>query len=176
MRFSVPASSLGVIPGRFPFAGDDMRVNGMTRYTEQCSGDDSSPSSPGEGLAPLDDTDRNVPRFRPCGRLVVLRAANQNQLIAGGNHTIIPSADCRRYSGGTMIWVIPFTPTGYTSNVAGGRLPPLRVRPLWQRLVETAQYSVRGVKSQGRGAPGFWCYSAFASAMILAWLALGTSS
>ena len=31
-------------------------------------------------------------------RMVVLRAANQKQLIAGGNHTIIPSADCRRYT------------------------------------------------------------------------------
>ena len=36
------------------------------------------------------------------------------------------AADCRRYSGDTMIWVVPFTPTGYTSNVAGGRLPPLQ--------------------------------------------------
>ena len=29
----------------------------------------------------------------------------------------------RRYSGCTMYRVIPFNPTGYTSNVAGGRLP-----------------------------------------------------
>ena len=50
-------------------------------------------------------TNVNVPRFRPCGRM---------------------AADCRRYSGGTMFWVVPFTPTDYTSNVAGGRLPPLR--------------------------------------------------
>ena len=33
------------------------------------------------------------------------------------------AADCRRYSGGTIFRVIPFNPTGYTSNVAGGRLP-----------------------------------------------------
>ena len=38
----------------------------VQRYT-QCSGDDSSPSSPGEGLAPLDVTNTNVPRFRPSG-------------------------------------------------------------------------------------------------------------
>ena len=25
-----------------------------------------------------------------------------------------------------MFWVVPFTPTDYTSNVAGGRLPPLQ--------------------------------------------------
>ena len=31
------------------------------------------------------------------------------------------AADCRRYSGGTIFGVIPFIPTGYTSNVAGGR-------------------------------------------------------
>ena len=36
------------------------------------------------------------------------------------------AADCRRYTGGTMFRVVPFTGTGYTSNVAGGRLPPLR--------------------------------------------------
>ena len=57
----------------------------------------------------------------PPGRVVVLRAANQNIMIAGGNHTIIPSADCRRYSGGTIFWVVPFTRTGCTSNVAGGK-------------------------------------------------------
>ena len=66
----------------------------------------------------FDCTNVNVPRFRPCGRVVVLRAANQNSLIAGGNHTIISSADCRRYSGCTIFWVISFTPTGYTSNGA----------------------------------------------------------
>ena len=123
-----------------------VRVNGTTPYTEQCSGDDSSPSSPGEGLAPWDAMDTNVQRvaLRPmaagCRRytryvsgklnvaamihrhsspgeglvpwdamdtnvqrvalrpMVVLRAANQNLLIARGNHTIIPSAGCRRYS------------------------------------------------------------------------------
>ena len=35
------------------------------------------------------------------------------------------AADCRRYRGCTVYWVIPFTPTGSTPNVAGGRLPPL---------------------------------------------------
>ena len=54
-----------------------VRLNGMTQYTEQCSGDDSSPSSPGEGLAPWDATDTNVQR-------VALRPM---------------AADCRRYSG-----------------------------------------------------------------------------
>ncbi len=76
---------------------------GCRRYTRyvngkpQCSGDDSSPLQPRQGLAPLDVTDTNVQRvaLRP---MVVLRAANQNLLIAGGNHTIIPSADCRRYT------------------------------------------------------------------------------
>ena len=47
-------------------------------------------------------TNVNVPRFRPCGRM---------------------AADCRRYSGGTTFRVLPFNPTGYTSHVAGGRLP-----------------------------------------------------
>ena len=65
----------------------------------------------------------------------------------------------RRYSGGTMFWVIPFTPTGYTSNVAGGKVAaptgpskgiPFvdtaqaskrggRHRPLWYRIVDTAR-------------------------------------
>ena len=45
--------------------------------TCKCSGDDSSPSSPGEGLAPWDATDTNVQR-------VALRPM---------------AADCRRYSG-----------------------------------------------------------------------------
>ena len=68
--------------------------------------------------------------FNPtgCNRyvvMVVLRAANQNQLIAGGNHTLITSMNHRHYSGCTMSRVIPFNRTGYTSNVAGGRLPPL---------------------------------------------------
>ncbi len=65
----------------------------------------------------------------------------------------------RRYSGGTMFWVIPFTPTGCTSNVAGGKVAaptgpskgiPFvdtaqaskrggRHRPLWYRIVDTAR-------------------------------------
>ena len=55
------------------------------------------------------------------------------------------AADCRRYSGYTMIGVIPFTPTGYTSHVAGGRLPPLRHRPLDYHLIDMAQASKRGM-------------------------------
>ena len=46
-------------------------------YGTKCSGDDSSPSSPGEGLAPLDATDTNIQR-------VALRPM---------------AADCRRYRG-----------------------------------------------------------------------------
>ena len=72
-----------------------VRLNGTTRYTEQCSGDDSSPR---QGLAPLDVTNTNVQRLRPGGRM---------------------AAGCRRYSGYTIMRVVPFTPTGYTSNVAG---------------------------------------------------------
>ena len=34
--------------------------------------------------------------------MVVLRAANQNLLIAGGNHTLIPSMNHRRYIGCTI--------------------------------------------------------------------------
>ena len=54
------------------------------------------PAPPGAGN--VDVTNTNVQRvaLRP---MVVLRAANQNLLIAGGNHTIIPSAGCRRYTG-----------------------------------------------------------------------------
>ena len=33
----------------------------------------------------------------------------------------------RRGSFCTMYWAVPFTRTGYTSNVAGGRLPPLHL-------------------------------------------------
>ena len=36
-------------------------------YGTQCSGDDSSPLQLRLGLAPLDDTNTNVPRFRPSG-------------------------------------------------------------------------------------------------------------
>ncbi len=32
------------------------------------------------------------------------------------------AADCRRYRGCTMFLAVPFTPTGYTSNVAGGKV------------------------------------------------------
>ena len=47
-------------------------------------------------------TYRGVVPFCPHGLysercMVVLRAANQNLLIAGGNHTLIPSMDHRRY-------------------------------------------------------------------------------
>ena len=58
--------------------------------------------------------------------MVVLRAANQNLLIAGGNHTLIPSMNHRRYIGCTIYCVIPFNHTGCIRDVAGGRLPPLR--------------------------------------------------
>ena len=34
----------------------------------------------------------------------------------------------RRYIGCTVYWVVPFIHTGYICNVAGGRLPPLRLR------------------------------------------------
>ena len=142
-----------------------MPVNGKTPYTEQCSGDDSSPLQPRRGAGPVSNITRLVERYHPiqrqtflrwtiqiqmyhgsgpAGRVVVLRAANQNSLIAGGNHTIISSVDCRRYSGCTMYRVIPFTPTGCTSNVAGGRLPPLQARPRECRFVDTAQASKRG--------------------------------
>ena len=40
--------------------------------------------------------------------------------------------------------VIPFTRTGCFCHVAGGRLPPLRHRPLDYRLIDTAQASKRG--------------------------------
>ena len=43
----------------------------------------------------------------------------------------------RRYSGCTMYRVIPFNPTGYMSNVAGGRLPPLRQCTTFFPLFET---------------------------------------
>ena len=133
-----------------------VRVNGTTSYTEQCSGDDSSPLQPRRGAGPVSNITRLVERYHPiqrqtflrwtiqiqmyhgsgpAGRVVVLRAANQKSLIAGGNHTIISSVDCRRYSGCTMYRVIPFTPTGCTSNVAGGRLPPLQARPRGYRLL-----------------------------------------
>ena len=81
--------------------GTTFRVVPFTPYTEQCSGVDPTPSSPGEGLAPWDTTDTNIQR-------VALRPM---------------AADCRRYSGGTTFRVVPFNPTGYTSHVAGGRLP-----------------------------------------------------
>ena len=117
-------------------------LNGTTRYTEPnvAALTQRHPAPPGAG--PVANITRLVERYHPiqqqtflrwtiqiqmyhgsgpAGRLVVLRAANQTLLIAGGNHTIIPSADCRRYSGGTIFWAIPFTHTGYTSNVADGR-------------------------------------------------------
>ena len=53
--------------------------------------------------------------------MVVLRAANQNLLIAGGNHTLIPSMNHRRYIGYTVYGAIPSTRTGCKCHVAGGR-------------------------------------------------------
>ena len=52
-------------PGRM--AADCRRYTRYVQRYTQCSGDDSSPSSPAEGLAPLDVTNTNVPRFRPSG-------------------------------------------------------------------------------------------------------------
>ena len=51
--------------------------------------------------------------------MVVLRAANQNLLIAGGNHTLIPSMNHRRYIGCTVYWVVLFIHTGDIRNVPG---------------------------------------------------------
>ena len=86
-------------------------------------------SSPGQGLAPWDVTDTNVQR-------VALRPM---------------AADCRRYSGGTIFRVIPFTPTGSTSNVAGGRLPPLRYICYKYRVFNVSIHVLRFGKCEKRG-------------------------
>ena len=119
-------------------------------YGTQCSGDDSSPLQPRQGLAPLDGTDTNVPRFRPYGRLAAdcrryTRYVQRYTQCSGVDPTPLqprrgagPVGQCgykrttapalwagwRQIAaatvGGTIFWVIPFIPTGYTSNVAGG--------------------------------------------------------
>ena len=121
----------------------------VQRYT-QCSGVDPTPSSPGEGLAPWDNADTNVPRFRPCGRMAAdcrryTRYVQRYTQCSGVDPTPLqprrgagPVGQCgykrttapalwagwRQIAaatvGGTIFWVIPFIPTGYTSNVAGG--------------------------------------------------------
>ena len=139
-----------------------MGLNGITRYTEQCSGDDSSPLQPRRGAGNVANAtcagERNHPptchseRSRgifPCGNfyLVVisyptwwipplrLRYGRNDRRFWFGcykcKRTTIPAlrAGWRQIAaatmGGTTFRVIPFTSTGYTSNVAGGRLPPL---------------------------------------------------
>ena len=65
-----------------------------------------------------------------------LRWSMQIQTYHGSGPTGRVAADCRRYTGGTMFRVVPFTLTGYTSNVAGGRLPPLRQRTTFLHFLE----------------------------------------
>ena len=71
-----------------------------------------------KNVFPFAITNKNVPRFRPYGPV-------------GGR---LPPLQW----GGTIIRVVPFTRTGYTSKVAGGRLPPLRYicseLPYFQRV------------------------------------------
>ena len=95
---NLPPATLGIQP---------VGLNGTTRYMEQCSGIDQRHPAPARGW---------------------LRWMLRIQTYHGSGPTGRLAADCRRYSGDTVFRVIPFTPTGYTSNVAGGRLPPLRQR------------------------------------------------
>ena len=55
---------------------------------------------------------------------VVLRAANQNLLIAGGNHTIIPSATCRPPREMFNLWGQMVPPETWYPHCSGGNLPP----------------------------------------------------
>ena len=104
-----------------------------TRYVQQytqCSGVDPTPSSPGEGLEPLVDTNTNVPRFRPSGP---------------GSGRLPP------LQGVYHIWGVPFNGTGYTSNVAGGRLPPLRYICYKYRVFNVSIHVLRFGKCGKRG-------------------------
>ena len=53
--------------------------------------------------------------------------------------------------GCTMFWVVPFTPTGSTSNVAGGRLPPLRYICYKYRVFNVSIHVLRFGKCEKRG-------------------------
>ena len=68
-------------------------------------------------IFPFAITNTNVPRLRPCGRL---------------------AADCRRYSGGIPYFGLYHSTTqGKYPTWRAARLPPLQVRPLWYRFVDT---------------------------------------
>ena len=126
-------------PGRL--AADCRRYTRFVQRYTQCSGDDSSPSSPGEGLAPWDIRIRTYHDSGPAGRLAAgcrryTRYVQRYTQCSGADSspsspgeglapldvtdTNVPrfrpcgrvAADCRRYSGCTMFWVIPFNPTG----------------------------------------------------------------
>ena len=97
-----------------------------------------------DSLCSLGMTCRGGVPFCPHGLysercMVVLRAANQNLLIAGGNHSLIPPMNHRRYIGYTVYGAIPSTRTGYICHVAGGRLPPLHTHPLCARCSYNAE-------------------------------------
>ena len=88
--------------------------------------------------------------------MVVLRAANQNLLIAGGNHTLIPSMNHRRYIGYTVYGAIPSTRTGYKCHVAGGR--PY-MRNTIQPHVIYSQRPRNGIQAVPYGFAGRWILS-----------------
>ena len=98
-------------------------------YGTKCSGVDPTPSSPARGWL------RGMLRIRtsnewPYGQWRQIAAATV---------------------GCTMFWVVPFTPTGSTSNVAGGRLPPLHQNCYKCRIFNVTITVLRFKKCEKRG-------------------------